>query len=44
VISKLYAAHEEGKKDYGFGIEVLINSRLLVKKLFVELLLKAPVV
>jgi T-complex protein 1 subunit theta len=44
VISKLYAAHEEGKKDYGFGIEVRINSRLLVKKLFVELLLKATVV
>jgi T-complex protein 1 subunit theta len=42
VISKLYATHEEGKKNYGFGIEVRINSRLPVKELFVELLLKAP--
>jgi chaperonin GroEL (HSP60 family) len=33
VISKLYAAHEEGKKNHGFDIEVCIKSRLLVKLL-----------
>ena len=34
VISKLYAAHEEGKKNYGFDIDVRIKTMLLLRKLY----------
>jgi len=33
VISKLYAAHEEGKKNHGFDIDVRIKAKLLLRKL-----------
>ena len=32
VISKLYAAHEEGKKNHGFDIDVRKKAELLLKK------------
>jgi hypothetical protein len=41
VISKLFAAHEEGKKNHGFDIEVRINLSLFVK-LLAKLPLKVP--
>lgn len=31
VISKLYAAHEEGKKNHGFDIDVRIKAKLLLE-------------
>jgi Chaperonin GroEL (HSP60 family) len=34
VISKLYAAHEEGKKNHGFDIDVRKKAELLLTKLY----------
>ena len=40
VISKLYAAHEEGKKNHGFDIDVRIEAMLLLRKLYCHIFQK----
>lgn len=31
VLSQLYAAHQEGKANYGFNIEVDINKKIVLR-------------